>query len=106
MNLPKLVRDKIPDIIRKSGKGCEIEILSGEDYIKALDAKFDEELAEYHESHSLEELVDLLECIYSSARALGYDPVELHDAYWKKRDERGGMWKGILLKEIKENSND
>jgi predicted house-cleaning noncanonical NTP pyrophosphatase (MazG superfamily) len=104
--LPKLVRDKIPDIIRASGKECEIEILSREDYIKALDAKLVEEVAEYHESHSLEELADILECVYASALAIsGFKQScidDLHAAYWKKSAERGGFWKRILLKEIKE----
>ena len=102
--LPKLVRDKIPDIIRANGQGCEIEILSDEDYIKALDAKLDKEVAEYHESHSMEELADLLECVYASAVAMrGSDGIdELYAAYWEKNAERGGFWKRILLKEIKE----
>ena len=44
----KLVRDKIPEIIEKSGKQCEIEILSDENYLEMIDKKLDEELAEYH----------------------------------------------------------
>ena len=44
----KLVRDKIPEIIEKSGKQCEIEILSDEKYLEMIDKKLDEELAEYY----------------------------------------------------------
>ena len=44
----KLVRDCIPEIIESSGKTCTIEILSDEDYLRMVDAKLDEELAEYH----------------------------------------------------------
>ena len=40
----KLVRDKIPEIIEKSGKQCEIEILSDEKYLEMIDKKLDEEL--------------------------------------------------------------
>ena len=43
----KLVRDRIPEIIESSGKTCTVEILSGEDYLRMVDAKLDEELAEY-----------------------------------------------------------
>jgi predicted house-cleaning noncanonical NTP pyrophosphatase (MazG superfamily) len=106
MSLPKLVRDKIPDIIRASGKECEIEILSGEDYIKALDAKLDEEVAEYHESHSLEELADIFEVILAIAYARGYSGSALIDARTDKFTERGGFFKRILLKEIKEKKDD
>ena len=44
----KLVRDKIPEIIEKSGKQCKTEILSDEKYLEMIDKKLDEELAEYH----------------------------------------------------------
>lgn len=43
----KLVRDRIPEIIESSGRICDTEILSDEDYLQMLDAKLDEELAEY-----------------------------------------------------------
>ena len=44
----KLVRDRIPEIIESSGKSCKIVILSEENYLQMIDAKLDEELAEYH----------------------------------------------------------
>ena len=42
----KLVRDKIPEIIEADGKSCKTKILSDEEYLKMIDAKLDEELAE------------------------------------------------------------
>ena len=49
----KLVRDRIPEIIEKSGNKCIVETLSDEEYIEMLDKKLDEELAEYHkDNHS------------------------------------------------------
>ena len=56
----KLVRDRIPEIIESSGKTCSTEILSPEDYLRMIDAKLDEELAEYHKDQNIEELADLL----------------------------------------------
>ena len=35
----KLVRDKIPEIIEASGKTCETEILSDEEYLQMIDKK-------------------------------------------------------------------
>ena len=72
----KLVRDKIPEIIEASGKACKTEILSDEDYLKMLDAKLDEELAEYHQDQSLEELADHLEVLITAADASGYTITE------------------------------
>ena len=52
----KLVRDKIPQIIESSGKKCTTEILTEDAYLQKLDEKLSEELAEYQQSKSLEEL--------------------------------------------------
>jgi predicted house-cleaning noncanonical NTP pyrophosphatase (MazG superfamily) len=35
----KLVRDKIPEIIRASGKRCVVATVSDEDYLRLLDQK-------------------------------------------------------------------
>ena len=56
----KLVRDRIPEIIEADGNICTWETLSQEEYLNLLDEKLNEELAEYQESKSLEELADLL----------------------------------------------
>lgn len=96
----KLVRDKIPDIIEQSDRQCEIETLSKKEYIKALDAKLDEELAEYQESKSLEELADLLEVIRAVAVARGFSLEELECVRLQKAAERGGFEKQILLKRV------
>ena len=94
----KLVRDKIPEIIEASGKTCETEILSEEEYLKMLDKKLDEELAEYHQEQNIEELADLLEVLYATAKARGYSIEELEQMRIKKQKTRGGFDKKILLK--------
>lgn len=93
----KLVRDKIPEIIEKSGNKCEIEVLSDEDYLKMLDAKLDEELAEYHNDQNLEELADLLEVIYAAAKARGFSIDELEELRKQKAEKRGGFENKLLL---------
>ena len=98
----KLVRDRIPEIIVASGKTCVTEILSVEDYLRMLDAKLDEELAEYHQDQNIEELADLLEVIYATAKARGYTKEQLEQVRAKKASERGGFEKRILLKEVHE----
>ena len=98
----KLVRDRIPEIIEASGKTCTVETLTDEQYIAMLDAKLNEELAEYQESKSLEELADLLEVMGAVVKARGYSWDELTEARKKKREERGGFEKKILLKEVYE----
>ena len=96
----KLVRDKIPEIIEASGKRFKIEILNDEEYIKAIDQKFDEELCEYRKDQNLEELADLLEVIYAATKARGYSIEDLEKLRATKHDERGGFEKRIFLKEV------
>lgn len=96
----KLVRDRIPEIIENDGKTCRIEILTDEEYIKKVDAKLDEELAEYHKDHNIEELADLMEVIYAAAIARGYSVEELEAVRQKKVQKRGAFAKKILLKEV------
>ena len=96
----KLVRDRIPEIIEASGKNCVTEILSDADYLELLDAKLDEELAEYHKDQNVEELADLLEVIYAAAKARGYTLEQLEVVRAEKASKRGAFEKKILLKEV------
>ena len=99
----KLVRDRIPEIIQSAGRSCTTEVLSDEDYLRMIDAKLDEELAEYHESGNIEELADLMEVIYAAACARGSSGEKLEQIRVKKADERGSFNKKILLREVMEN---
>ena len=99
----KLVRDRIPEIIEEQGKTCTVEVLSDEDYLAMVDAKLDEELAEYHKDQNIEELADLLEVMLAAAAARGYSREQLEAVRAKKAEERGGFEKKLLLKEVSEN---
>lgn len=96
----KLVRDRIPEIIEAAGKKCVCETLSDEDYISLLDQKLNEELAEYQESKSLEELADLLETVQAVVKARGWTLEELERVRADKAAKRGGFEKKILLREV------
>lgn len=98
----KLVRDKIPEIIEADNKKCNVEILSDEEYLKMIDAKLDEELAEYHKDQNIEELADLLEVIYAATEGRGYSIEELEETRRNKAEKRGAFKKKILLKEVVE----
>jgi len=100
MKYHKLVRDRIPEIIEKQGKTCVTEVLSQDAYIRMVDEKLNEELAEYQESKSLEELADLLEVMEAAVIARGYTWEELLQVRDEKRQKRGGFQKRILLKEV------
>ncbi len=96
----KLVRDKIPEIIKASGKDCNTEILPDNKYIEMLDKKLVEECDEYLESKSLEELADILEVLRAITTARGYSLDELEKIRKDKAETRGGFNDKILLKEV------
>lgn len=99
----KLVRDLIPEIIEADGKTCVCETLSDKEYLCLLDQKLNEELAEYQESKSLEELADLLEVMQAVVKARGCTMEQLESLRAEKAAKRGGFEKKLLLKEVIEN---
>ena len=98
----KLVRDKIPEVIKGTGKSCETEILSDESYLQMLDKKLEEELLEYKTDQTIEELADLLEVLYATAKARGYSIKRLGQVRVEKKKARGAFEKKILLKWVEE----
>lgn len=94
----KLVRDRIPEILKSQGKDYEIDILSDEDYLKALEAKLDEEVAEYHENPCIEELADIFTVMRWIADARGYDWTDVMQCFFDKARDRGIFNHKIFLK--------
>ena len=89
----KLISDCIPEIIQASEKTCVAEILSDIDYLEMVDAKLDEELAEYHKDQTIEELADLIEVIYAAAKARGYTLEQFEEVALRKRRNGGHLRK-------------
>ena len=54
----KAIRDKIPEIIKESGKNCNVKKLDNSEFLIRLEKKLVEELEEYQESKNVEELAD------------------------------------------------
>lgn len=98
----KLVRDKIPEIISSQGKKCTVEVMEDEEYLKMIDKKLSEELNEYYENGSVEELADLLEVIYAASVARGRTVEELEEIRKEKLSKRGGFESRLLLKQVEE----
>lgn len=97
-----LVRDKVPEILEKSGKTCVYEKLSDEQYIKMLAETLLEEAKEYLERETVEELVDIGEVMHA---ILAYKNVSV-EQFQKIRTEKlescGGYKNRVFLKEVKE----
>lgn len=101
MKYGKLVRDKIPDIIKASGKIPVTRILDDKEYLEQLERKLDEEVAEFHESKSLEELADILEVVYALSEA-HENIYNLLAAWDRKSKTRGGFLNKVFLIEVQD----
>jgi len=98
----KLVRDRIPEIIEKSGKKAIVEELGNQAYKKCLDEKLGEELREYLAGDSVDELADLVEIVYAILKYKGVDFKDFERIRKRKAEERGAFDKRLLLKEVVE----
>lgn len=99
----KLVRDKIPDIIRAKGKDLKMHIAGDEEYWQKLLEKFKEELQEFVEAGTekemKEEMADIFEVITAVDEFKGWKIDEIIEIQKKKRDERGAFKEKIILEE-------
>lgn len=93
----KLVRDNIPALIEQSGRKPLIRILEQEEYRSCLEAKLDEEVAEFHADKNPEELADILEVVYALADNIGCSREALQKVYEEKHAQRGGFRDRIFL---------
>ena len=100
----KLVRDRIPDIIEAGGRTAVTDLLPPESMQASLDRKLREEVEEYLESHSVEEMADVLEVLHGIAFHSGTDWDQVEAERLRKKAERGGFEKGIRLIEVQEAS--
>lgn len=93
----KLVRDKIPKIIKKAGMKPIIRTLSDDELPLYLEMKLEEEIKEYRESKNPEELADILEVIVTLAETKGLDMADIVSMQIDKRFKNGGFNDKILL---------
>jgi predicted house-cleaning noncanonical NTP pyrophosphatase (MazG superfamily) len=99
----KLVRDKIPHIIEKQGKRCEIRVLADEEYEKMLFAKLQEEVQEClsaNQSEIVEELADVVEVVYGLLKQKGVTLEEFERIRLRKKGERGGFDDRLFLTKV------
>ena len=93
----KAIRDKIPEIIKDSGYDCNVEKLDDSEFLAKLEEKLHEELEEYEQSKSVEELADILEVIFRISELRGTSKDGLEQLRGKKAQERGGFKENLFL---------
>ena len=98
----KLVRDKIVQNINNKGCRSEFKILNEEEYKSQLDKKLLEEVNEVIESHSAEEIGDLLEVVQTIMREYNISENEVKIQMEQKRKDKGAFEDKIYLISVEE----
>ena len=96
----KLVRDRILEVIEKTGKKSEFHIANEKEYKDLLIKKLSEEVEEFIENPCAEEIADILEVVDSLINILGYSKEEVLKIKEEKKDSRGGFEKAIILEKV------
>ena len=93
----KAIRDKIPEIIKNSGNNCNVKKLTDDEFLIEIEAKLREELEEYFQSKSVEELADIIEVVNRISVLRGVSEEELEKIRERKSIERGKFDKNLFL---------
>ena len=91
----KLIRDKLPEIMRAAGLDVFERTLDDEAFIQALRGKLSEETVELLAAETREELLgelaDVMEVVLALGAAHGFSAAEVEARRLAKREERGGF---------------
>ncbi|MDO8428504.1 MAG: nucleoside triphosphate pyrophosphohydrolase [Candidatus Diapherotrites archaeon] len=93
----KLVRDKMPEILKAKGETPVTYVADSVEYAEKLNRKLIEECNEFVHKPELEELADILEVIHCLAELHDSSFSEIEKLRIQKEKERGSFRKKIIL---------
>lgn len=100
MKKNKLIRDKIPEIIKSSGRTPLFHIADNEEYGKKLYKKLKEETNEFLMTNDASELVDILEVMYAIATRMGLSIEQVEHLRIEKARKNGAFQNKVILDAI------
>ena len=98
--LPKLVRDRIPELIRESGKDLRGHVADSTEFNSLIIEKMKEELAEFEESPCLDEAADIYEVFLTMLENWRLKLPDVESTAKIKREISGSFARGIVLDEV------
>ena len=91
----KLIRDKVPEIMKREGKELDVRVLDDNEFKEALRRKVIEEVSELKDAKSADEAKDKIAYLHEIADALGdaygFPRKEILELKDKTHNERGGF---------------
>ena len=93
----KLIRDKIPELVKKEGKVLNYATAENEElYIALLKNKLAEETSEFLSTGDVSELVDVLTVIKAIVKVASVSEEEFEKTYQEKLKTNGGFDKKLI----------
>lgn len=101
MQYNKLVRDKIPQIIKGRGFNPVTHIANDNEYWQGLKNKLQEEIEEFLEDDgNIEEIADIMEVLDAIFSFKNIDRENIEKIRIKKSKEKGAFQKKIILESV------
>ena len=93
----KIVRDKIPQIIRDSGRTCEYKILGESEVKEALKEKLLEKAQIFLKRPSEDELSDIYELLDAIVETFEYEPLHIDYLKIQNKENKGTYSEKVFL---------
>lgn len=100
----KLVRNLIPEVILKSGRTPVIHIAESNEYKQLLRNKLLEEVEEFLQGESIQEIADILEVLETICIINNYKLRDILKIKKQKKESNGGFSNKIVLEKIIHNN--
>ncbi len=100
MEYNKLVRDKIPEVIKADGKIPVTHVASSLEYRDKLRAKLLEEVNEFLKSDSIDEFIDVIEVIEAIREYKTLSVEQVNRMRNEKIKEKGAFKEKIILERV------
>jgi len=96
----KLIRDRIPEIMKQKGQTPLTHTASDSEYKEKLFEKLREECDEFIESETLDELADITEVLSAIYQLKNTTSEEIDIIRKEKAEKRGSFTKKIILETV------